>query len=178
MDPITLGSTIACAYELYEMGAIPEKDVPFPFAFGDAEGMVKLVDMTAKGEGFGNTLALGSYRMAEKYGHPELSMSVKKQEMPAYDGRAIQGIGLEYATSNRGGCHVRGYMISPEVLGLPSRALLTGKPPTSLTMFTNTSVPRAASPSPQTGCSINILRALETSFKKFLGLATSTLPVP
>lgn len=57
--------------------------------------------------------------MAEKYGHPELSMSVKKQEVPAYDGRAIQGIGLEYATSNRGGCHVRGYMISPEVLGLP-----------------------------------------------------------
>lgn len=119
LDPITLGSTIACAYELYEMGAIPEKDVPFPFAFGDAKGMVKLVEMTAKGQGFGNILALGSYRMAEKYGHPELSMSVKKQEMPAYDGRAIQGIGLEYATSNRGGCHVRGYMISPEVLGLP-----------------------------------------------------------
>ena len=64
-------------------------------------------------------MGLGSYRMAEKYGHPELSMSVKKQEMPAYDGRAIQGIGLEYATSNRGGCHVRGYMISPEVLGIP-----------------------------------------------------------
>ena len=39
-------------------------------------------------------IALGSYRMAERYGHPELSMSVKKQEMPAYDGRAIQGIGL------------------------------------------------------------------------------------
>ena len=46
-------------------------------------------------------------------------MSVKKQEMPAYDGRAIQGIGLNYATRNRGGCHVRGYMISPEVLGIP-----------------------------------------------------------
>ena len=64
-------------------------------------------------------LAMGSYRLAERYGHPELSMSVKKQEMPAYDGRAMQGIGLEYATSNRGGCHVRGYMIAPEVLGLP-----------------------------------------------------------
>lgn len=46
-------------------------------------------------------------------------MSVKKQEMPAYDARGIQGIGITYATSNRGGCHVRGYMISPEVLGLP-----------------------------------------------------------
>ena len=48
-------------------------------------------------------------------------MSVKKQEMPAYDGRAIQGIGLNYATSNRGGCHVRGYTISPEVLGVPEK---------------------------------------------------------
>lgn len=119
MDPITLGSTIACACELYELGAIPEEDAGFPIRFGDAETMVRLTEMTAKDEGFGKMIALGSYRMAEHYGHPELSMSVKKQEMPAYDGRAIQGIGLEYATSNRGGCHVRGYMISPEVLGLP-----------------------------------------------------------
>ena len=119
MDPITLGSTVACAMELYEMGAIPEEDIGFPLRFGDAEAMVKLTQMCADGEGFGNIIGLGSYRLAEKYGHPELSMSVKKQEMPAYDGRAIQGIGLEYATSNRGGCHVRGYMISPEVLGIP-----------------------------------------------------------
>lgn len=119
MDPITLGSTVACAMELYEMGAIPEEDIGFPLRFGDAAAMVKLTQMCADGEGFGKVIGLGSYRLAEKYGHPELSMSVKKQEMPAYDGRAIQGIGLEYATSNRGGCHVRGYMISPEVLGIP-----------------------------------------------------------
>ena len=119
MDPITLGSTVACAMELFEMGAIPESDIGFPLRFGDAMAMVKLTQMCADGEGFGNTIGLGSYRLAEKYGHPELSMSTKKQEMPAYDGRAIQGIGLEYATSNRGGCHVRGYMIAPEVLGIP-----------------------------------------------------------
>ena len=119
MDPITLGSTVACAMELFEMGAIPESDIGFPLRFGDAEAMVKLTQMCADGEGFGKIIGLGSYRLAEKYGHPELSMSTKKQEMPAYDGRAIQGIGLEYATSNRGGCHVRGYMISPEVLGIP-----------------------------------------------------------
>lgn len=119
MDPITLGSTVACAMELFEMGAIPEEDIGFPLRFGDAEAMVKLTQMCADGEGFGQTIGLGSYRLAEKYGHPEVSMSVKKQEMPAYDARAIQGIGLEYATSNRGGCHVRGYMISPEVLGIP-----------------------------------------------------------
>jgi aldehyde:ferredoxin oxidoreductase len=75
--------------------------------------------MTAYREGFGNELAEGSYRLAESYGHPEFSMSVKKQELPAYDPRGQQGIGLNYATSNRGGCHVRGYMTAPEVLGIP-----------------------------------------------------------
>ena len=50
---------------------------------------------------------------------PDLSMSSKGQEFPAYDGRAIQGIGLAYATSNRGGCHLRGYTIASEVLGIP-----------------------------------------------------------
>jgi len=59
--------------------------------------------------------------LAESYGRAELSMSVKKLEMPAYDPRGVQGQGLQYATSNRGGCHVRGYLISPEILGLPER---------------------------------------------------------
>lgn len=119
MDPITLGSTIACAMELAEMGAIPEADIGFSLRFGDEDALIRLVEMTCKNEGFGQTIALGSYRLADKYGHPELSMSVKKQEMPAYDARAVQGMALEYATSNRGGCHVRGYLISPEILGVP-----------------------------------------------------------
>jgi len=119
MDPITMGSTIACAMELSEMGAIPEEDVGFKLRFGDANAIVDLTEATAKNEGFGKVLALGSYRLAEKYSHPELSMTVKKQEMPAYDGRALQGMALEYATSNRGGCHVRGYLTAPEILGVP-----------------------------------------------------------
>lgn len=121
MDPITMGSTIACAMELYESGYITIKETGEPITFGDPHAIVELTRKTAYREGFGNELAEGSYRMAAKYGHPELSMSVKKQEMPAYDPRALQGIGLEYATSNRGGCHVRGYMTSPEILGIPEK---------------------------------------------------------
>ena len=131
MDPITLGATIACAMELYEAGALPQEDVGFPLRFGDPHAIVDLTLAVGKNEGFGKTLALGSYRMAEKYGRPELSMSVKKQEMPAYDGRAIQGMALEYATSNRGGCHVRGYLTSPEILGVPLKTdpmVTEGKP--------------------------------------------------
>jgi len=121
MDPITLGATIACAMELYDKGIISKKEIGKDLRFGDAEAVVEFTRMTGYREGFGDKLAEGSYRMAEAYGHPELSMTVKKQEMPAYDARGIQGIGLEYATSNRGGCHVRGYMISPEILGLPQK---------------------------------------------------------
>lgn len=118
-DPITMGATIACAMEMYEKGIITKDELGEELKFGDIESMIKWTERTGYREGFGNIMAEGSYRMAAKYGHPELSMSVKKQEMPAYDGRAIQGMALEYATSNRGGCHVRGYLTSPEILGIP-----------------------------------------------------------
>jgi len=121
LDPITMGATIACAMEMYEKGILTREEVGRELKFGDAEAIVELTRMTGLREGFGDQLALGSYRLAEKYGHPELSMSVKKQEMPAYDARGVQGMGLSYATSNRGGCHVRGYMTSVEVLGIPEK---------------------------------------------------------
>lgn len=117
LDPITLGGTISCATEMVDKGIIPRSVADL--RWGDGAMLVDMVRKTAYREGFGDELAEGSYRLAEKYGYPEYSMSVKKQELPAYDPRGQQGIGLNYATSNRGGCHVRGYMTSPEVLGLP-----------------------------------------------------------
>jgi aldehyde:ferredoxin oxidoreductase len=137
MDPITLGSTIACAMEMAGKGLLSAKEIGRPLAFGDAGAIVELTGLTGRNEGFGRELALGSFRLAEKYGAPELSMSVKKQEMPAYDGRAAQGMGLEYATSNRGGCHVRGYMTSPELLGVPLKLdpLVTEGKPAMLKLF-------------------------------------------
>ncbi|MBD3309291.1 aldehyde ferredoxin oxidoreductase [candidate division KSB3 bacterium] len=117
IDTISTGATIACAMELYEKGYMPKKDAGMEITFGNADAIVKLTEMIGKREGIGDKLAEGSYRLGEMYGHPELSMSAKKQEMPAYDPRGVQGMGLEYATSNRGGCHVRGYMVALEVLG-------------------------------------------------------------
>lgn len=121
LDPITMGATIACAMEMYEKGILSKEELGRELSFGDAEAIVEFTRMTGLREGFGDAMAEGSYRMAAKLGHPELSMSVKKQEMPAYDARGVQGMGLEYATSNRGGCHVRGYLTSPEVLGIPEK---------------------------------------------------------
>lgn len=129
MDPITLAGTLACAVEMVEKGLIPREKADLKW--GDIDMLVEMTRKTAYREGFGDELAEGSYRLAEKYGHPEYSMSAKKQELPAYDPRGQQGIGLEYATSNRGGCHVRGYMTSPEVLGIPEKVdpdAIEGKP--------------------------------------------------
>ncbi len=120
-DPISFGATVGAAMELYELGLISKEEIGFELPFGATEGMVKLAEMTAQGEGFGKVIGLGSKRLCAKYGRPELSMSVKGQEFPAYDGRGLQGMGLAYATSNRGACHLRGYMVSPEVLGIPEK---------------------------------------------------------
>lgn len=117
LDTISAGSTIASAMELCQRGHLElpgyeEGGNPF----GDGELVINLVGMTANKEGVGGELAEGSYRLASKHGHPELSMSVKALEMPAYDPRGVLAHGLAYATSNRGGCHVRAYLIAAEVM--------------------------------------------------------------
>ncbi|NQV47821.1 MAG: aldehyde ferredoxin oxidoreductase family protein [Rhodospirillaceae bacterium] len=122
MDPISLGSTVAAAMELYEIGAITDKETGgIKLEWGSAEALAKICDQTGLGQGFGKEIGQGSRRLCEKYGHPELSMTVKSQEFPAYDPRGIQGMGLTYATSNRGACHLRSYTVASEVLGIPEK---------------------------------------------------------
>ena len=120
IDPISFGSTVAAAMEMYEMGVITQEQTGgIELKFGSTEALTKLAELTARGEGFGREIGLGSKRLCEKLGHPELSMTVKGQEFPAYDPRGIQGMGLAYATANRGACHLRGYTVSSEILGVP-----------------------------------------------------------
>jgi aldehyde:ferredoxin oxidoreductase len=119
MDPISFGATVGAVMELYDIGALTKEQLGIDAKFGSAEALTHFVEITAKGEGFGKEIAQGSKRLTAKYGHPELSMSVKGQEFPAYDSRGIQGMGLAYATSNRGACHLRGYTVASEVLGIP-----------------------------------------------------------
>jgi aldehyde:ferredoxin oxidoreductase len=108
MDPISLGGSIAAAMDLFDIGAITEKDTGgIKLEFGSAEALCQITELIARGEGFGKDVGLGSKLLCEKYGHPDLSMSVKGQEFAAYDGRSMQGMGLGYATSNRGACHLR-----------------------------------------------------------------------
>jgi len=124
IDTMTFGSTIGLAMELNEKGLWENG-----LNFGDAGRLEELVEMVATRKGIGDDLAEGTKRMSEKYGGTEFAMHVKGLEVAAYEPRVAQGMGLGYATSNRGGCHLNGgYLVVLEGLGLSvSGATTMGK---------------------------------------------------
>lgn len=141
LDTLEAGCAIATAMELAEKGHLPESDVGFPLEFGDPEAVIKLLEAQAYRTGtLGNLLAEGGYRLAEHYGHPELFMGSKKQGFAAYDPRGSVGMGLAYATSNRGACHLRGYTVSVEHFGNPVKLdpFTTEEKPYWLSIMQNT----------------------------------------
>ena len=120
IDPISFGATVGAAMELFEDGVITTKDTGgLELKFSSAEALCTAVELTGKAEGFGKELGMGSARLTAKYGKPDLAMTVKGQEFPAYDPRGIQGMGLGYATANRGACHLRSYTVASEIMGIP-----------------------------------------------------------
>ena len=106
MDPISAGATIGAAFELSQEGILDGFDEG-TLEWGDAGKMLQLLEDTAFRRGLGDEIAEGSKRMGEKFGRPGVAMVSKGQEFAAYDGRAMQGRGLSYATSNRGACHLK-----------------------------------------------------------------------
>jgi aldehyde:ferredoxin oxidoreductase len=127
IDTISMGVTISCAMELQEKGMFPHDEV----TFGNEDVLVDLVKKTAYREGVGNELAEGSRILAGKYGDPETAIHVKGLELPAYDPRGAMGHALGYATSNRGGCHLTGYLAAMEIFNAPKkipRFTVEGKP--------------------------------------------------
>jgi aldehyde:ferredoxin oxidoreductase len=119
LDTISTGATIACAMELYDRGYLSEEQAGGPVDWGDARRLVELTRMIGLREAFGDELAEGSYRLAARYGHPELAMVSKRLEMPGYDPRGLQAQGLAYATSPIGGSHCRAHMAYCEMVGIP-----------------------------------------------------------
>ncbi len=109
LDPISMGASLAAAMELYETGLITDEQVEMPLSFGSSEALVRMTEATAYREGLGDDLAEGSKRMSEKFKNPDVFMGVKGQEFPAYDPRGFQGMGIAYASCNRGACHLRAW---------------------------------------------------------------------
>jgi aldehyde:ferredoxin oxidoreductase len=115
-DTISTGNTIGCAMELSEKGYISDD-----IKFGDSDVIEKLVNDIAYRNELGDELAQGSKIFAQSKGHPELSMTVKGLELPAYDPRVAQAQGLGYATSTRGACHVRAFVVKSDMVAGPQK---------------------------------------------------------
>ncbi len=118
LDTISVGLTIACAMEMYTKGILSEEQIGRPLPFGDADGMIAMVRAAAHRQGFGDELAKGSWQLANKHNHPEMSITAKKLEFPSYDARGLKGMGLLYATSNIGASHMAGDTAYTELFGV------------------------------------------------------------
>jgi aldehyde:ferredoxin oxidoreductase len=114
IDTMSFGGSVGFAMELAEKGLWDNG-----LSFGQCEGLEELLEKTAKREGIGDDIAGGVRYMSEKHGGAEFAVHSKGLELAAYDPHTAQGMGLGYATANRGGCHLNGgYMVVLEGLGM------------------------------------------------------------
>lgn len=111
IDTISTGCTIAFAMDCYEKGILTQDEISFPLEWGNAEMAIRLLNLMCKKEGIGKILSNGSRKASELIGKgsEEFLTEVKGLEAPMHDPRAIFPLGLQYATSNRGACHLRGF---------------------------------------------------------------------
>ncbi|MGA2462000.1 MAG: aldehyde ferredoxin oxidoreductase family protein [Candidatus Bathyarchaeia archaeon] len=116
MDTIETGNCLSVTMEASERGLIRDK-----VEWGNADAMIDLIHKIGKREGLGDTLAEGCWRAAKTFGDEGMANQSKGQSIAAYDPRGMQGMGIGYATSNRGACHLRGYTPASEVLGVPGK---------------------------------------------------------
>jgi aldehyde:ferredoxin oxidoreductase len=114
IDAIECGNVLATYMEATERGFTNGDG---GLQWGDTASMVAIVDKIGMRDGIGDVLAEGVKGVAAHFGHPEIGMESKGQSIPAYDPRGVKGMGLGYATSNRGACHLRGYTPAAEVIG-------------------------------------------------------------
>jgi aldehyde:ferredoxin oxidoreductase len=114
-DAIEIGDVLATYMEATQRGFTNGDGL----SFGDALNMVEVMEKVAYRQGLGDVLADGCNAVANKFGHPEIAMTVKGQGIPAYDPRGLKGMGIAYATSNRGACHLRAYTPASELALIP-----------------------------------------------------------
>jgi len=116
LDTISTGAAIALACELFERGLMTEADTDgLAIRYGDADMAHRLIGMMARREGIGELLAQGSQALAERFGVPELAVTVNRLDLPMHDPRAFHGMAVTYALSSRGACHMQGDMYGGDV---------------------------------------------------------------
>jgi aldehyde:ferredoxin oxidoreductase len=120
VDTIDMGDMLAMGMEMTEKGYFDEEEIGVDW--GDAEHMIDLIEEVGhRSSDLGDYLAMGAKRLAEEKDAHDCRLDVKGQGIPAYDPRCMKGMGIGYATSNRGACHLRGYTPAAEILGIPEK---------------------------------------------------------
>jgi aldehyde:ferredoxin oxidoreductase len=135
LDTISCGVSIGCAMELQQKGVIQNESLKF----GNEAILKRLIENVANKEGLGVDISEGASRLAKKYDSIDSAIQVKNLELPAYDPRGAIGHALGYATSNRGGCHLTGYLASLEIFAAPKKIdrFTTGGKPDLLALKQN-----------------------------------------
>jgi len=111
VDTISTGCTISLACEMFERGILSQADTGgLEIRYGDVAMAHRLIDMIVRREGFGDVLAEGSAALAQRFGVPELAVTVKRLEVAMHDPRAFAGMAITYALSPCGGSHMQGDM--------------------------------------------------------------------
>ena len=106
LDTISVAGVLGCYAEIRDKSITPAE-------------LVDLTKLIGEKKDGGEQLGEGSKAFAASESRPETAIQVKGLELPAYDPRGVKGLGFSYATSNRGGCHTRAYLVAPEILRKP-----------------------------------------------------------
>lgn len=119
VDTISMGQAAGFLMAAVDRSKVKPEDIGIQAKFGSSDALLKLIQMTSYREGIGNVLAEGTRSAGKVLNAEDCAIHVKGLELPAYDPRGVKGMALSYATSNRGGCHLRALMIVPEILSTP-----------------------------------------------------------
>ena len=122
MDTITAGNLCAFTIEAVKHGRID-----YPIDYGDVDAIAELLQKIAIREGIGDILSQGIKFTAGKWNLQDIAVHVKGMEPPGYDPRVLKGMGLAYATSDRGACHLRSTFYKPELSGMIDPDQIDGK---------------------------------------------------
>lgn len=122
MDTITAGNLCAFSIEAARRGKID-----YAIDYGDVDAIARLLEMIVKKEGIGEVLSRGIKHAAKQWGLEDIAIHAKGMEPPGYDPRILKGMGLGYATSDRGACHLRATFYKPELAGMIPKEQIEGK---------------------------------------------------
>lgn len=118
LDPVATGGLFSTIMEMVEKGVVTPGDLKMEIQFGDPESLLKAMELVSTKKGHAKRLGIGGKALADEKGFPDLFMGVKGAPLAAFDPRAIQGLGLHFATSNNGPHHAFAYTFIDELLNV------------------------------------------------------------